>query len=163
MSGRGDDPCRCALPQDNRFRAPEWQTFPFNVYAHGFLAMEQRWEAATTDVRGVSGQHQAMTTFGARQMLDTVAPSNFVWTNPQVLARIRETGGGSLIQGFSNWLDDQQRLFAGHSPAGSEACIPSSPPTTLHPSGISMNESAMMRMPWKRSVQAAATSPRATR
>ncbi len=40
--------------------------------------MEQWWEAATTDVRGVSEQHQAMTTFGARQMLDTVAPSNFV-------------------------------------------------------------------------------------
>ncbi|MGE4256780.1 MAG: PHA/PHB synthase family protein [Xanthobacteraceae bacterium] len=121
LSGRGDDPCRCALPQDNRFRAPEWQTFPFNVYAHGFLAMEQWWEAATTDVRGVSGQHQAMTTFGARQMLDTVAPSNFVWSNPQVLARMRETGGGSLLQGFANWRDDQQRLFSGRSSAGTEA------------------------------------------
>ena len=121
LSGRGEDPCRCALPQDNRFRAPEWQTFPFNVYAHGFLAMEQWWEAATTDVRGVSGQHQAMTTFGARQMLDTVAPSNFVWSNPQVLARMRETGGGSLLQGFANWRDDQQRLFSGRSSAGTEA------------------------------------------
>ena len=53
ITGKADDPCRCALPHDNRFRSPEWQTFPFNVYAHGFLAMEQWWEAATTGVRGV--------------------------------------------------------------------------------------------------------------
>jgi polyhydroxyalkanoate synthase subunit PhaC len=31
--GAATDPCRCALPQDNRFRASEWQGFPFNVYA----------------------------------------------------------------------------------------------------------------------------------
>ena len=41
----------------------------------------------------------------------------------------------------------------------SDAFIPSRPPTTLQPSGISMNERTMMRNPWKRSVQAAATSP----
>lgn len=119
--GHGEDPCRCALPQDNRFRAPEWQAFPFNVYAHGFLAMEQWWEAATTGVRGVSAQHQDMTTFGARQMLDTIAPSNFIPTNPQVLARMRETAGSSLVQGLANWREDQRRLFSGGQPAGTEA------------------------------------------
>ena len=120
-TGREEDPCRCALPQDNRFRAPEWQTYPFNVFAHGFLAVEQWWEAATTDVRGVSERHQAMATFAARQMLDTVAPSNFVPTNPQVLARIRATAGASLARGFANLLEDQRRLVSGRPPAGTEA------------------------------------------
>ena len=41
----------------------------------------------------------------------------------------------------------------------SDAFIPSSPPTTFQPSGISMNDSTMIRKPWKRSVHAAATSP----
>ena len=120
-TGREEDPCRCALPQDNRFRAPEWQTYPFNVFAHGFLAVEQWWEAATTDVRGVSERHQAMATFSARQMLDTVAPSNFIATNPQVLARIRATAGASLARGFANLLEDQRRLVSGRPPAGTEA------------------------------------------
>jgi polyhydroxyalkanoate synthase subunit PhaC len=40
------------LPQDNRFRAPEWQGFPFNAYAHAFLSIERWWEAATTGIRG---------------------------------------------------------------------------------------------------------------
>ncbi len=118
---KGEDPCLCALPHDNRFRAPEWQAFPFNVYAHGFLAMEQWWEAATTGVRGVSARHEAMATFGARQFLDVVAPSNFIWTNPQVLARIQATGGSNLVRGFSNLLDDIRRNASGQPPAGTEA------------------------------------------
>ena len=118
--GQGEHPCVCALPHDNRFRAPEWQSFPFNVYAHGFLAMEKWWEAATTGVRGVSERHQAMVTFGARQFLDTIAPTNFIATNPQVLAQTRATAGGNLIRGMSNWFDDLMRQASDRPPAGTE-------------------------------------------
>jgi polyhydroxyalkanoate synthase subunit PhaC len=52
--------CARALPHDDRFRAPAWQTFPFNVYAHSFLSLERWWETATTDVRGVSQRHDQM-------------------------------------------------------------------------------------------------------
>ena len=70
------DPCKRALPHDDRFRAPDWQAFPFNVYAHNFLSIERWWEAATTHVRGVSQRRGDMANFTARQILDTVAPSN---------------------------------------------------------------------------------------
>src|SRR5262245_35589722 len=52
--GSPGDPCGCALPNDSRFRAPEWRAFPFNLYAHAFLSVERWWEAATTGVRGAS-------------------------------------------------------------------------------------------------------------
>ena len=42
---------------------------------------------------------------------------------------------------------------------GSAARMPWSPPTTGQPSGISMNESTMIRNPWNTSVRAAATNP----
>ena len=58
--GSPGDLCKCALPQDDRFRAPDWQAFPFNVYAHDFLSIERWWEAATTHVRGVSQHHDDM-------------------------------------------------------------------------------------------------------
>ena len=82
--GGAEDPCACALPHDNRFRAADWRRFPFNVYAHSFLAIERWWEQATTGVRGVSKQHESAVTFAARQLLDTAAPSNFIWTNPEI-------------------------------------------------------------------------------
>ena len=119
--GTEQDPCQCALPQDIRFRAPEWRSYPFNVYAHAFLSAERWWEAATTDVRGLGKRHEDMVTFTARQLLDMVAPSNFVSTNPQVLARTRSQAGMNLVRGILNLADDLVRAATGQGPAGSEA------------------------------------------
>jgi len=115
------DPCERALPHDNRFRAPSWQAFPFNIYAHNFLSIERWWEAATTNLRGVSQRHGAMDTFIARQILDTVAPSNFIATNPQVIERTRAESAANLLRGLSNWMTDLTRAQTGAPPVGSEA------------------------------------------
>jgi poly[(R)-3-hydroxyalkanoate] polymerase subunit PhaC len=122
--GSTSDPCQCALPQDKRFRASEWHSFPFNVYAQSFLSIERWWEAATTDVDGLGKKHEDMTTFAARQILDTVAPSNFLWTNPEVLARTQAEWGENLLRGFSNWTEDSQRMLTGAPPLGLEAYKP---------------------------------------
>ena len=119
--GSPNDPCRCALPQDNRFRAPQWQRFPFNTYAHSFLSIERWWEAATTGVRGVSRRHQDMMAFTARQWLDPLAPANFIATNPRVIERTWAERGANLARGASNWLEDLVRLRTGAPTAGSEA------------------------------------------
>jgi poly[(R)-3-hydroxyalkanoate] polymerase subunit PhaC len=121
VGGSERDPCRCALPQDNRFRADDWQRFPFNMYAHAFLSIERWWEAATTGVRGVSKQHEHAVTFAARQALDIAAPSNFIWTNPTVLNRTRAEGGMNLLRGFANLAEDTRRAAAGEGPVGTEA------------------------------------------
>jgi poly[(R)-3-hydroxyalkanoate] polymerase subunit PhaC len=119
--GAAADPCRCALPQDKRFRAREWQKFPFNVYAHSFLSVERWWEMATTGIRGVSKQHEDAVTFVARQLLDTASPSNFLAGNPTALARTASTGGMNLVQGLLNLTEDLMRAAAGQGPAESEA------------------------------------------
>ena len=120
-SGSQYDPCDCALPHDQRFRASVWQAFPFNLYAHNFLSIERWWDAATTNVRGVSQRHDAMASFTARQMLDTVAPTNFMWMNPQVVERTRAELGANLLRGCANWMDDLMRVRTGAAPRGTEA------------------------------------------
>jgi poly[(R)-3-hydroxyalkanoate] polymerase subunit PhaC len=117
--GTPDDPCRRALPNDDRFRAPAWQAFPFNVYAHNFLSIERWWEAAA-HVRGVSRRHGDVANFTARQVLDTVAPSNFVLTNPEVLARTRAEAGANLMRGYANLADDLMRAQSSVPPRGTE-------------------------------------------
>jgi poly[(R)-3-hydroxyalkanoate] polymerase subunit PhaC len=121
VAERAPDPCDCALPHDNRFRADEWQQTPYNFYAHAFLGIERWWEAATTGISGVSKHHEAVTTFVARQLLDTVSPSNFVMTNPQVLARTQEEHGMNLVRGMNNFAEDFSRSLSRQPPAGSEA------------------------------------------
>ena len=118
--GLHGDSCARALPHDERFRAPNWQSFPFNIYVHGFLSIERWWEAATTSLRGVSQRHDEMANFTARQILDTVAPSNFMLTNPQVLERTCAEGGANLLRGYANWVADLASLWIGAPPRGLE-------------------------------------------
>jgi poly[(R)-3-hydroxyalkanoate] polymerase subunit PhaC len=73
------------------------------------------------NLRGVSQRHDEMAAFTARQILDTVAPSNFLFTNPQVLERTRAEGGANLLRGYANWIADLTSLWTGAPPRGMEA------------------------------------------
>ncbi|WP_084572612.1 PHA/PHB synthase family protein [Methylocapsa aurea] len=98
------------LPQDKRFVAEEWRSWPYHLFSQGFLLQQQWWHNATTGVGGVTKQHENVVAFTMRQMLDMVSPSNFILTNPVVLRRTYETGGANLIKGFANLLDDWSKL-----------------------------------------------------
>jgi polyhydroxyalkanoate synthase len=117
-------PCIVPLPQDNRFSGDAWQTKPYNMIYQGFLLQQQWWHNLVTGVPGVTAQHERELQFLTRQMLDMVSPSNFLWTNPEVLARTRETQGMNLIQGMQNAVADAQGKMAGAGPKGVEAFVP---------------------------------------
>jgi polyhydroxyalkanoate synthase len=108
------------LPQDTRFAAEGWKTFPFNVLSQSFLLSEQWWHYATSDVRGVSRHHQDVVSFAARQMLDMVSPSNNPLTNPEVIKATVEQGGMNLMRGVQKFYDDFERNLSGQ-PAASAA------------------------------------------
>jgi polyhydroxyalkanoate synthase subunit PhaC len=80
----GDAP-KCLAANDRRFAVEEWRQWPFSLYAEGFLATQRWWDEATSQIHGATRHHLALLNFIARQALDTVAPSNFLLTNPVAL------------------------------------------------------------------------------
>jgi polyhydroxyalkanoate synthase len=120
LHAHSPDAAPCVEPSDHRFDADEWRSWPFNVLAQAFLLTEQWWQEATTKLPGVSRHHEDMVSFGARQLLDSLSPSNFVLTNPRVLRATLEQGGANLVRGLRDLADDWQRAIAGQPPAGAE-------------------------------------------
>ena len=112
--------CIQPLPQDRRFTGPDWQKPPFSLLAQSFLLTQQWWHNAATGVRGVSRHHEEVVAFTLRQMLDVVSPSNFFWTNPEILRVTTEQGGRNLSQGAANFWEDWERSLSGRPPAGAE-------------------------------------------
>jgi polyhydroxyalkanoate synthase len=119
--GLADGPCIEPLPQDRRFSGDAWRNIPFSLIYQGFLLNQQWWHGATTGVGGVEPRHEAEMEFAARQILDTMSPSNFLATNPEVLERTLATGGANLAAGLQNFFEDARRELAGDKPVGTEA------------------------------------------
>ena len=127
LSTLGQEDAECCiepLPGDNRFSNPAWRRQPFGLWAQSFLLTQQWWHNLTHDVPGVTPHHEEVVSFVARQLLDIYAPSNNPFTNPEVLERIRETGGRNLIDGYNNWREDMRRQIQGEPPVGAENFVP---------------------------------------
>jgi polyhydroxyalkanoate synthase len=110
-----------ASADDPRFAGADWRQPPFELLAQAFLAMQTWWDAATTGVRGVTAQHERQVRFMARNTLDRWSPSNFPWSNPEVLARTLREAGLNLVRGAAFLAEDLERELAGAPPVGSEA------------------------------------------
>src|SRR5487761_1383393 len=116
-------PCIEPLIQDKRFAAPEWQQFPFSAIYQSFLLQQQWWHNATTGIRGVAPRHERVAAFATRQILDIFAPSNFPFTNPEILRQTLAEGAQNFVRGAQNLIEDWERAVAGRKPVGTEAFV----------------------------------------
>jgi polyhydroxyalkanoate synthase len=114
-------PCIEPLPQDKRFVGQAWRQEPFDLVYESFLLTQQWWHNAMTGLRGVTTGHENIVAFGTRQWLDMFSPSNYVFTNPEVLERTRTEAGMNLWRGAWNFVEDAERAWAGRKRVGTEA------------------------------------------
>ena len=116
--------CAELRDSDPRFRTESWSHWPFNVYAEAFLLGEEWWQQTTSTVQGVSQHHRDLLSFLARQLTDTCSPSNFPWSNPDILKATQASAGTNLLRGALHAVEDFSRQFNHSQPVGAEAYAP---------------------------------------
>ncbi len=109
---------------DTRWSHQGWAQPPFAAWQQGFLALQDCWQAATSDLRGLRKQNADRTGFMMRQLLDSVSPANFPLTNPEILEKTWQTAGRNLFDGAAHFSDDARHIIAKeHRPVPEEFAL----------------------------------------
>jgi polyhydroxyalkanoate synthase len=99
---KGDDQ---AL-SDRRFADPAWTDNPyFHALRLAYLA-ECEFARAIVESSGVDAKQAAKASLGLGLLLDAMAPTNFLVSNPTAMKRAFDTGGISLLRGARNLVLD---------------------------------------------------------
>ncbi len=105
------EPAATEDPQDHRWDDPSWRVPPFNALYQAHLLAELWCCAAMEGLRGASPQSLTIMGFALRQVLEALAPSNFPWSNPQVIETTLKSHGANLVNGAAMWMRDQERAL----------------------------------------------------
>lgn len=93
--------------RDKRFKAPQWREEPvFDFLRQSYLVIADHMLRGVDALEGMDPRQKDQVRFATRGFLDAVSPTNFPATNPEVLEKIVETKGESLLKGLSNMLAD---------------------------------------------------------
>ncbi len=97
-------------PGDRRFKDKAWtEEVVFNHILQSYLLMSRWLRSVVDEVEGLDQKSKETVDFYTRQFISAAAPSNFPFTNPQVIRRTQETGGENLVHGLEHLLDDLER------------------------------------------------------
>ena len=107
LTSGGLKPEEGTLPKDRRFANPMWDTNPyFNFVKRQYLVNSQAIKQAVADVDDLSDLEKRRLTHFSKQIVDMMAPTNFLATNPDALEKAVQTDGQSLIDGLENLVTD---------------------------------------------------------
>jgi polyhydroxyalkanoate synthase len=97
-------------PKDKRFAAPEWRQHPlFDLIRQSYELIARHMLKSVDLVEGVDEAEKEKLRFAARAVADAMSPSNFAFTNPEVMKRTLETGGENLLKGLEHMLRDMRQ------------------------------------------------------
>lgn len=94
-------------PKDRRFSNPLWETHPaFNYLKQQYQLNAEAVNTAVADMDAIEAGDKRRVEYFTRQIVDMMAPTNFLGTNPDALEKAVETDGASLVQGLENLVHD---------------------------------------------------------
>ncbi len=97
-------------PGDRRFRSEEWrQNEIFDFIKQSYLLTANAMQEMVGKLNGLDARERSRVSFYTRQFADAFAPTNFPFTNPDVLKATIASNGENLVKGLDNLLADIER------------------------------------------------------
>ncbi len=108
--GRTVEPVVVPAANDRRFRDKDWQENQvFDFIKQSYLLTANWLQRTVASNNGMDPKAHARAVFYARQFADAIAPTNFAFTNPEVLRETLKSNGENLVRGLDNLLSDLER------------------------------------------------------
>lgn len=112
MTGEQAAPAIEPSPRDKRFKDPEWKTNQFFDFVLQLYLLTTQWaETLVKNADGLDPHTRKKAEFYVQQISNAIAPSNFVFTNPEVLRETLASNGDNLVRGMKMLAED---IEAGH-------------------------------------------------
>jgi polyhydroxyalkanoate synthase len=109
MAGEETAPVAEPDPRDKRFTDPEWSSNQFfDFLKQAYLLTVRFGDRLVKEAEGLDPLTRQKAEFYIRQILNAIAPSNFVLTNPELLRDTLSSKGENLARGMHMLAEDIQ-------------------------------------------------------
>jgi polyhydroxyalkanoate synthase len=110
LLGQEAEPVIAPAKDDRRFKHGQWsENAAFDFIKQSYLLSARCLHGTVRGADGLDGKTRRKLEFYTRQLVDALSPSNFAHTNPEVVQATVASGGGNLVKGLENLLDDLAR------------------------------------------------------
>jgi polyhydroxyalkanoate synthase len=108
LAGEGEVPPAIApSPRDKRFSDPEWKSNQFFDFVMQLYLLTTQWaQELVRNAEGLDPHTRKKAEFYVLQITNALAPSNFVFTNPEVLRETLASSGDNLVRGMKMLAED---------------------------------------------------------
>jgi polyhydroxyalkanoate synthase len=106
-----------AAIKDKRFKSEAWQNPVFDWIRQSYLMIADQMLKQVDAIEGLDPKQREQFRFATQGVIDAMSPSNFAFTNPDVIQKTIETRGENLLKGLSNMLNDLSKGQLTHTDA----------------------------------------------
>ncbi|MGO4678059.1 PHA/PHB synthase family protein [Bosea sp. 2YAB26] len=108
--GMGGGEVAASASRDNRFKDPAWTENPyFDLMRQSYLITSHWAESLVGEAEGLDAETERKARFYTKQIVNAIAPSNWVFSNPELLRETFASDGENLVRGMQLLAEDIQR------------------------------------------------------
>ncbi|MET0606347.1 MAG: class I poly(R)-hydroxyalkanoic acid synthase, partial [Beijerinckiaceae bacterium] len=107
MSGEAAEPTIATPKGDKRFNDPDWTANPFFDFLRQAYLHTTNWAGdMVREAENIDPHVRRKADFYVKQIASALSPSNYVFTNPELLRQTLKQGGANLVRGLHMLADD---------------------------------------------------------